>query len=143
MKTILVRRTGGPEVLELVEQPIPRPGPAEALVRVEAAGVNFIDIYNRTGAYPRDLPFVLGEEGAGIVEAVGAGVSELGAGDRVAWAGTPGSYATRVVVRADRLVPVPDAVTSRQAAAVMVQGMTADYLVRSTFPLAARNTSLV
>jgi NADPH2:quinone reductase len=143
MKTNLVRRTGGPEVLELVELPTPRPGAGEALVRVEAAGVNFIDIYNRTGAYPRDLPFAPGEEGAGIVEAVGAGVGELGAGDRVAWAGAPGSYATHIVVRADRLVPVPDTVTSRQAAAVMLQGMTADYLVRSTVRLEAGMTCLV
>ena len=143
MKTILVRGTGGPEVLESAEQPTPHPGPGEVLVRVEAAGVNFIDIYHRTGAYPRDLPFTPGEEGAGIVEAVGAGVNEPLPGDRVAWAGSPGSYATHVVVRADRLVPVPDAVTARQAAAVMLQGMTADFLVRSTFRLGAGQSCVV
>jgi NADPH2:quinone reductase len=143
MKTILVRRTGGPEVLELVEQPTPRPGVGEVLVRVEAAGVNFIDIYYRSGAYSRDLPFALGEEGAGVVEAVGAGVSEPGAGDRVAWASAPGSYATHIIARADRLVPVPDAVTSSQAAAVMLQGMTADYLARSTFRLEAGKSCVV
>jgi len=143
MKTVLVRRTGGPEVLEMEERPTPRPGPGEALVRVEAAGVNFIDIYYRTGAYSRDLPFVLGEEGAGVVEAVGPGVREPSIGDRVAWAGAPGSYATQVIARADRLVPLPDAVTSRQAAAVMLQGMTADFLARSTFRLEAGKSCVV
>jgi len=143
MKTIVVRRTGGPEVLELAEQPTPRPGPGEVLVRVEAAGVNFIDIYNRSGVYSRDLPFSAGEEGAGVVEAAGAGVNEPRAGDRVAWASASGSYATHVVARADRVVPVPDAVTARQAAAVMLQGMTADYLVRSTYRLEAGKSCVV
>jgi NADPH2:quinone reductase len=110
---------------------------------VEAAGINFIDIYYRTGTYSRDLPFAPGEEGAGVVEAVGPGVSDPRTGDRVTWAGVPGSYATHVLARADRLVPVPDAVSSRQAAAVMLQGMTADYLVRSTFRLEAGKSCVV
>jgi NADPH2:quinone reductase len=143
MKTIVVRRTGGPEVLELAEQPTPRPGPGEVLVRVEAAGVNFIDIYNRSGVYSRDLPFSAGEEGAGVVEAAGAGVNEPRAGDRVAWAIASGSYATHVVARADRVVPVPDAVTARQAGAVILQGMTADYLVRSAYRLEAGKSCVV
>ena len=143
MKAIRVSRPGGPEVMELVDLPTPGPGPGEAMVRVEAAGVNFIDIYHRSGAYPREAPFALGEEGAGIVEAVGPDVTDLKAGDRVAWASAAGSYATHVLVRADRAVRVPAGVTSAQAAAVMLQGMTADYLARSTFPLARKHTCLL
>ncbi|HEY8042561.1 MAG TPA: quinone oxidoreductase [Polyangiaceae bacterium] len=143
MKAIRCSRTGGPEVMELVELPTPRPGAGEALVRVEAAGVNFIDIYHRTGAYSRELPFGLGEEGAGVIEAVGEGVTALHAGDRVAWSGAPGSYATHVLARAGALVPVPEGVTSRDAAAAMLQGMTAHYLSHATFPLKAGDTCLV
>jgi NADPH:quinone reductase len=146
MKAIRVARTGGPEVLELVELETPRPRDDEALVRVEAAGVNFTDVYARTGAYARELPFSPGEEGAGVVEAVGARVvtdSRLRAGDRVAWAGVPGSYATHVVVRAEKLVHVPDGVRTRDAAAVMLQGMTAHYLAHATFPLKRGDSCLV
>jgi NADPH2:quinone reductase len=143
MKAIRVTRHGGPEVMELVEIPTPRPGADEALVRVEAAGVNFIDIYHRSGAYARELPFTLGEEGAGVVEAVGSEVAGVRAGDRVAWAGAPGSYATHVLARADKLVRVPDGVNARDAAALMLQGMTAHYLVHSTFPLTAGSACLV
>ncbi len=143
MKAIRVSRPGGPEAMELVDAPTPKPGPGEATVRVEAAGVNFVDIYHRSGAYPREAPFGLGEEGAGIVEAVGPDVMDLKVGDRVAWASATGSYATHVVVRADRAVPVPAGVTSHQAAAVMLQGMTADYLVRSTYPLARKHTCVL
>jgi NADPH2:quinone reductase len=143
MKAICVSRAGGPEVMELVDLPTPGPRAGEVAVRVEAAGVNFIDVNYRSGAYPREMPFGLGEEGAGVVETVGPGVSDVRAGDRVAWASTSGSYATRVVARVDRLVPVPDGVSTRQAAAVMLQGMTADYLARSTFPLAPGHTCLV
>jgi len=113
------------------------------LVRVEAAGVNFIDVYHRSGAYPRELPFVLGEEGAGVVEAVGPGVVEPRAGQRVAWASVPGSYATHVVAAADKVVPVPAALDARHAAAAMLQGMTAHYLATSTFRLGREHTCLV
>ncbi len=136
-------RAGGPEVMEVVETPAPKPGAGEAAVRVDAAGVNFIDLNYRSGAYPREMPFGLGEEGAGVVEAVGPEVEGVRAGDRVAWASATGSYATHVLVRVDRLVPVPDGVTTQQAAAVMLQGMTADYLARSTFPLASGHTCVV
>ena len=112
MKAIRLTRTGGPEVLELADLPVPRPGEGEALVRVEAAGVNFIDVYHRAGAYARPLPFVLGEEGAGVVESVGEGVGDLSAGDRVAWAGVSGSYSAHVVALADRLVRVPEGVAA-------------------------------
>ncbi len=143
MKAIRVDRPGGPEAMALVELPTPSPGEGEVIVRVEAAGVNFVDIYHRSGAYPREAPFALGDEGAGVVESVGAGVTDARIGDRVAWASAPGSYATHVRVRADRMVPVPEGVTSQQAAAVLLQGMTADYLARSTFPLARGDTCVV
>ncbi len=143
MKAIRLERAGGPETMELVELPTPRPGAGEALVRVEAAGVNFADVYVRTGAYARELPLVLGEEGAGVVEALGERVNDLRVGQRVAWAGVSGSYATHVVASAGRLVPVPEGVSSRIAAAVMLQGMTAHYLAHATFPLRAGHTCLV
>lgn len=143
MKAIRIERTGGPEVMQVVERPTPSPGPGEVLVRVEAAGVNFIDIYFRSGAYAREVPFVPGEEGAGVVAALGAGVSGLTVGQTVAWASAPGSYATYVAARADRLVPVPPGVQAKTAAAAMLQGMTAHYLARSTFPLASGHTCLV
>jgi NADPH:quinone reductase len=143
MKLIRVARTGGPEVLELVELETPRPRDDEALVRVEAAGVNFADVYARTGAYARELPFSHGEEGAGVVEAVGARVESARVGDRVVWAGVSGSYATHVVARADKLVHVPDGVSSRDAAAVMLQGLTAHYLAHATFPLKRGDSCLV
>jgi NADPH2:quinone reductase len=143
MKAIRVQRTGGPEVLQIVELPTPQPGAGEALVRVEGAGVNFMDIYQRTGAYGRDLPFTPGEEGAGIIETVGPDVDGVRAGDRVAWAGVPCSYATHVVARVDRLVRIPDGVSTRDAAAVMLQGMTAHYLVHATFPLKPGHACLI
>jgi NADPH2:quinone reductase len=135
MKAIRVERPGEPEVMQLVELPTRLPAAGEITVRVEAAGVNFVDIYYRSGAYPREPPFFLGEEGAGVVEAIEPGVTGVKVGDRVAWASATGSYATHIVVRADHVVPVPEGVTNEQAAAVMLQGMTADYLARSTFPL--------
>jgi NADPH2:quinone reductase len=143
MKAILLTRTGGPEVLELADLPVPRPGAGQALVRVEAAGVNFIDVYHRSGAYARELPFVLGEEGAGVVESVGEGVGDMSAGDRVAWAGVSGSYAAHVVAPADKLVRVPEGVGAADAAAAMLQGMTAQYLAHATFPLKPGDTCLV
>jgi NADPH2:quinone reductase len=135
MKAIRIHETGGPEVMRLEELPDPAPGKGEAAVAVEAVGVNFIEVYHRTGLYKTSLPLTLGQEGAGTVVAVGDGVSDLGVGQRVAWFGAFGAYATRAVVPADRLVPVPDGVTAKQAASVMLQGMTAHYLARSTYPL--------
>ncbi|HTQ45726.1 MAG TPA: quinone oxidoreductase [Polyangiaceae bacterium] len=143
MRAIRVHRKGGPEVLQLEEMPTPRPGAGEALVRVEAAGVNYMDVYTRTGAYGGEMPLTLGAEGAGVVEAVGEGVTDLRAGQRVAWASVPGSYATHVVARADKLVPVPDGVSTRDAAAAMLQGMTAHYLAHATFPLKRGDACLV
>jgi NADPH2:quinone reductase len=134
---IVVERHGGPEMLLPRARDPGAPGSGQARVRVEAAGVNFIDVYFRTGAYPSQLPYVPGLEGAGVVEAVGEGVAGLGVGDRVAWASAPGSYATHVVAPVGVLVQIPGAVASDAAAAVMLQGMTAHYLVhgvRETHP---------
>lgn len=143
MKAIRVQRTGGPDVLQLEDLPTPRPGAGEATVRVEAAGVNFMDVYMRTGAYGGELPMTLGAEGAGVVEAVGEGVSEVHVGERVSWASVPGSYATHVVARADKVVPVPGGVSTQVAAAAMLQGMTAHYLAHATFPLKRGDACLV
>jgi NADPH2:quinone reductase len=135
MRAIRPNHTGGPEVLALQEMPVPSPGPAEALIRVEAAGLNYIDVYHRTGLYPLPLPLPLGLEGAGTVEQVGDGVRDLRAGQRVAWASVPGSYATHVVAPADKLVPVPDEIPTAVAAALLLQGMTAHYLAHTIVPL--------
>jgi NADPH:quinone reductase len=143
MRAIRIESLGGPEVMKLVEMPTPAPGRGQALVRVEAAGVNFIDIYQRSGVYKIPLPFTPGQEGAGVIEAVGDGVRELRAGDRVAWAGPLGSYATHLVAPAARLVPIPRGVDSRSAAAAMLQGMTAHYLVTDTFPLRPGHMCLI
>jgi NADPH:quinone reductase len=125
---VLVTKTGGPEVLRFDAWDLPEPGPGEVRVRVTAAGVNYIDVYFRTGLYPRPTPFVPGLEGAGVVEAVGAGVKGFAAGDVVASAGAPGFYAEHVNAPAERLVRVPDGVDAKVAAAAMLQGMTAHYL---------------
>jgi NADPH2:quinone reductase len=143
MKAVRMDRPGDPEVMQLVEVPTPQPRAGEALVRVEAAGVNFIDVYVRTGAYPRELPVVLGEEGAGVIESVGDGVDDLRVGQRVAWAGVAGSYATHVVAPVAKLVPVPEGVSGPVAAAVLLQGMTAHYLVHATYPLKSGDACLV
>ncbi len=135
MRAIRIEATGGPEVMKLSEPPTPAPGNGQALVRIEAAGVNFIDIYQRAGVYKIPLPFTPGQEGAGVVEAVGQGVTEVRAGDRVAWAGPLGSYATHQAIPAARLVPVPRGLDLKSAAAAMLQGMTAHYLATDTFPL--------
>ena len=135
MRAIRVESTGGPEVMKLIELPTPAPGKGQALVRVEAAGVNFIEIYQRTGLYKVPLPFTPGQEGAGVVEALGEGVTEVRAGDRVAWAGVIGSYATHQLIAAARLIPVPRGLDVRSAAAAILQGMTAHYLITDTFPL--------
>jgi len=143
MKTILVKEPGGPEKMELAEIPKPQPGPGQALVRLGAIGVNFIDVYFRMGRYKADLPITLGNEGAGTVEAVGASVSEVAVGDRVAWTMQRGSYAEYGVVPASMLVKIPGHVTVETAAAAMLQGMTAHYLTHSTYPLKSGDTCLV
>jgi NADPH2:quinone reductase len=142
-RAIVVSRTGGPEVLAPGEHDPGAPGPGQARVRVRAAGVNFVDVYFRTGLYPRPLPYVAGLEGAGVVEAVGAGVDGLAAGDRVAWASVPGSYAEAVLAPADRLVRLPAGVAEDVAAAAMLQGMTAHYLCRSTYAVRPGDVALV
>ena len=143
MHAVRVHGTGGPEVLRYEEVARPEPGPGEALVRVEAAGVNFIDIYQRSGIYRLPLPFTPGQEGAGVVEAVAPGVEEVAPGDRVAWAGPLGAYAEWATVPAARLVRVPPGVATEDAAAVMLQGMTAHYLSHSTYPLKPGDRCLV
>jgi NADPH2:quinone reductase len=134
-RVVRVHNTGGHEVMQLDEVQLPSPAAGQALVRIEAAGVNFIDIYHRTGHYQLPLPVSMGVEGAGIVEQVGPGVSEIRVGQRVAWTSVNGTYATHAIVPADRLVPVPEGVSSKLAAAVMLQGMTAHYLCHDTYPL--------
>ena len=144
MKAIKVNEYGGPEVLSYEDVPDPEPGQGEALVRLAASGVNFIDVYQRTGVYPMDLPFIAGQEGAGEVEAVGEGVEDVAPGDYVAFAGVQGAYAEYVVAPVERLVPFNVTyVEARIAAAVMLQGMTAHYLTHSTFSLQEDHTALV
>jgi NADPH2:quinone reductase len=143
MKAIRVHEYGGPEALRHEEAPLPEPGPGEARVKIEAAGVNFIDVYHRTGRYPGQLPITPGMEGAGVVDALGPDVSELKPGDRVAYAMHQGSYGEYAVVPAWRLVPLPDSVDTRLAAAVMLQGMTAHYLTHTIYPLRPGDTALV
>ncbi len=135
MKAIRVAKTGGPEALELQDVGTPDPQAGEVLVRIAAAGVNFIDIYQRSGAYKVPLPFTPGQEGAGVVESVGRGVASIKPGARVAWAGVLGSYASHQAIAADRLVTLPAGVEEQTAAAAMLQGMTAHYLVNDTFRL--------
>lgn len=143
MKAIRVYQHGGREVLQLEDAPMPEPGPGEARVRVSVAGLNFIDIYQRTGQYKMPLPFIPGQEAAGVVDAVGAGVEGVAVGDRVAYCMSPGAYAEYTVVPAGKLVPVPDSLSLEHAAALMVQGMTAHYLALSTYPLKAGDTALI
>ncbi len=143
MKAIQVNVPGGPESLQLTEIPTPRPGRGQALVRIAASGVNFIDIYFRTGLYKADLPVAIGSEAAGTVEAVGEGVTEVAPGDRVAYAMARGSYAEYAAVPASQLVKIPAHVDFQTAAAAMLQGMTAHYLTHSTFALKAGDTCLV
>ncbi len=143
MKAIQVKQAGGPEAMELVDLPIAQPKPNQAVVKLAASGINFVDVYFREGRYPAPLPLVLGQEGAGVVTAVGAEVKSVKPGDRVAWAGLLGSYAEYAAMDADRLVPIPPGVTEQQAAAAMVQGMTAHYLSHNTYPLKRGETALV
>jgi NADPH2:quinone reductase len=143
MKAIQIQQNGGPEVLQLAELPIPEPGPGQVLIRVEAIGVNFVEIYFRKGVYKSSLPLVPGSEAAGTVEELGPGVTGFAAGDAVASVGVLGSYAEYALVAAAQLVKVPAGLTMEQAAGVMLQGMTAHYLAYSTFPLKAGETALV
>ncbi|MCC6364683.1 MAG: quinone oxidoreductase [Bryobacterales bacterium] len=143
MKAILVRQCGGPDQLKLEDVPVPVPGPGQALVKIDTSGVNFIDIYFRIGLYKADLPLIPGMEAAGVVESVGPGVTQVAPGDRVAYAMARGSYAEYAVVPAATLVPVPAALQLADAAAVMLQGMTAHYLSHSTFPLSKGHTALI
>ena len=140
---IRVHHTGGPEVLEWQEVEVGGPGPGEVRLRQEAVGVNFIDVYHRTGLYPQEVPFTRGVEGAGVVEAVGPDVRDLKAGDRVAYGGPIGGYAEQRLIPADRLVKLPDSISSEQAAAAMLQGMTAHMLLRSVHRVEAGETILV
>jgi len=143
MKAIQINEPGGPEAMELVELPVPQPKANEALVKLAASGVNFIDVYNREGRYKVPLPFVLGHEGAGTVTAVGADVKSVKLGDRLAWTSVLGSYAEYAAIPADRLVPIPAGISEQQAAAAMLQGLTAQYLTHDTYPLQRGETALV
>src|SRR5277367_4492641 len=143
MKAIQVTHVGGPEVMELAELPVPQPKANEAVVKLAAAGVNFIDVYFREGRYKAPLPLILGQEGAGVVTTIGSGVTSMKVGDRVAWSALLGSYAEYAAVPADRLVPIPQGVSDQQAAAAMLQGMTAHYLSHDTYPLKRGETTLI
>lgn len=143
MRAIRVHQTGGPEALTLDELPDPTPGPSELLIDVEAIGVNFIEIYHREGMYPLPRPFTLGAEAAGVVRSVGGNVTEFRPGDRVVSQRVKGAYADRALVPAEFTVRIPDGVSSKLAAAVCLQGLTAHYLTTSTFPLSPGHTALV
>ena len=143
MKAIQVKQAGGPEVMELVDLPVPEPKANEAVVKLAASGVNFIDVYHREGRYKVPLPFTPGQEGAGEVVSVGKDVKLVRTGDRVAWTSALGGYAEYAAVPADRLVSIPAGVSDQQAAATMLQGMTAHYLVYDTYPLRRGETALV
>ena len=143
MKAIQVKQTGGPEALEYGDVPVPEPKPNETVVKIAAAGVNFIDVYQREGRYKLPLPFTAGQEGAGVVSAVGTEVKSFKLGDRVAFCGVQGSDAEYAAVPGDRLVQIPQGVNEREAAAAILQGMTAHYLLHDTFPLKRGQTALV
>jgi len=143
MRAIIAAHAGGPDVLEIDELPDPRPGPGEVLVRTAAVGVNFIDVYRRSGIYPASFPQVPGTEGSGTVVEVGPDVDDVAVGDRVAWTDAPGSYAELVVVAADRAIPVPEGVPLDIAAAAAMQGLTAHYLATATYPVRGGDDVLV
>jgi NADPH2:quinone reductase len=143
MKAIRIHEHGGPEAMRHEDLPTPDPGPGQLLVRLAAAGVNYIDTYQRSGQYKVPLPYAMGLEGAGEIERAGPGVADWKPGQRVAWTNVPGSYATHALVPADKAVPVPEGVELPQAAAVMLQGMTAHYLAHATWPLKPGDTCLV
>src|ERR1700733_16133983 len=135
MQAIQILTTGTADVLTFTDLPTPTPGPGEALIRIEASGVNFIDTYFREGRYPAKLPYTLGQEAAGTVVAVAQDVTAFKPGDHVAWCGIPGTYAQLAVAPAARLIAIPDGVTSQQAAAAILQGMTSHYLLHSAYPV--------
>ena len=141
-KAVRFHKQGGPEVLQYEEVPVGDPGPGQARIRHTAIGVNFVDTYQRSGLYPQQLPMVAGNEAAGVVEAVGSGVNELKAGDRVAYTGLPGSYCDVRVVPADRLVKLPQGITEEQAASMMLKGLTVHYLIHTTYPVKKGETVL-
>jgi len=143
MKAVRIHTPGGPEVLRYEDVPEPTPKPGYAVVKVDAAGINFIDVYYRTGLYKAEMPLTLGMEAGGTVAAVGANVSEVKVGDKVAYTGTPGAYAELALVPADRLIVLPTGLSTKQGAAAMLQGMTAHYLACSTWPLKTGDTCLV
>lgn len=143
MRAIRFATTGGPEVLELVEVDTPAPGPGQILLRHQAIGINFIETYQRTGLYPVKLPAIPGGEAAGVVEAVGEGVTRFKVGDRVATTNAPGAYAEASIVRADRAVAIPEAISTQVAAAILLKGMTTEAFVRRTYPVKAGETVLV
>jgi len=143
MKAVRVHENGGPEVMRYEEVPIPEPQSGQARLKMESIGLNYVDIYQRTGLYSIKLPFTLGMEGAGVVDAIGPNVTEVKKGDRVAYAMELGSYAGYAVVPAWKLVPLPRSIDARTAAAVMLQGMTAHYLTHSTYPLKKGDMALV
>lgn len=143
MRAIVVNELGGPEVMTLGERPEPVAGPGQVVVKVAAAGVNFIDIYRRSGVYKQPVPYVPGSEGAGTVVAVGEGVHEFATGDHVAWSEGPGSYAEFTAIAAENAVPVPAGIDLKLAGAVMLQGLTAHYLCRSTFPVGEGTIAVV
>ena len=143
MKAVRIHQPGGPEAMTYEDAPQPTPQAGEALVKVDAAGINYIDVYFRTGLYKANLPLTIGMEAGGTVAAVGANVTEVKVGDKVAYTGVPGSYAEYAVVPAGRLVTLPAGLTTKQGAAMMLQGMTAHYLACSTYPLKSGDTCLV
>src|ERR1700761_3238387 len=143
MRAIVVNELGGSEVMVLADRPDPVPGPGQLLVEVAAAGVNFIDIYRRSGVYKQPVPYIPGSEGAGVVAAVGEGVTDFSVGDHVAWSGSPSSYAQKVAVSASDAVPVPEGIDLKIAAAAMLQGLTAHYLCRSTYPVGEEISTVV
>lgn len=143
MKAIQIKQPGGYEAMELVDIPVPEPKPNEAVLKLAGCGVNFIDVYQREGRYKVPLPFILGQEGAGTITSVGSDVKTVKKGDRVAWTGVTGGYAEYAAIPADRLVPIPAGVSDQQAAAAMLQGMTAHYLLHDTYPLKRGETALV
>jgi NADPH2:quinone reductase len=143
MKAIVIEKHGGPETLQLKEVPLPQPGPEDVRIHQEAIGVNFIDVYHRTGLYPIPVPFTPGSEGAGTIDALGDRVKDFRAGDRVAYAMGPGAYAEYVVLPAAKVVKVPDSVSTHDVAAIMLQGMTVHYLSRSTYPIRPGDAVLI
>lgn len=143
MRATVIREHGGPEVMRTESVDYPAAGPGQAVVKIAAAGLNFIDVYHRGGLYPRDLPFTPGLEAAGVVESAGPDVSGVAAGDRVAWCTSPGAYAAAAAVPAEALIPVPDEVSLETAAAAALQGLTAQYLVRDVYPLGEGDSCLI